>query len=146
MSYPLIYDLEPNAEPKHSQNSKTQSLNKYSEDKTDSKMSNNQVFSGRGLNCYNCLKRDKCPILQKLNELEVMRPSIRIVQSNITDNLKNRPKIDKENYKSRKQTWYQEFSKLWIVQQKCLNRRIYLHLNMNYKLFNIEPSSSNHKT
>jgi hypothetical protein len=145
MSYPLIYDLEPNAEPKHSQNSKTQSLNQYLTDKTDSKISNNQILSGRDLNCYNCLKRDKCPILQKLNELEVKRPAIRLVQSNITDNLKNIPKIDREDFKKRNREWLIRYNKVWIEQLKCLNKRTYLQLKMNYKLFNIEPSSSNHK-
>jgi hypothetical protein len=97
---------------------------------------NKEALSVPKLDCFNCKKNSICPILQKLREIEVKRPSIRLVQSNINNIIDNKKNIDKQDFNRRRREWYQEFSKLWIEQQKCLNRRIYLHNhNSKYKLF-----------
>jgi hypothetical protein len=133
------YNLKPMQSQKYSLNiARTETLNQYLASKNVIKTDEKEGHSEPKLNCYNCIKRDKCPILQKLNELEVKRPAVRLVQSNITDNLKNRPKIDREDFKKRNREWLIRYNKVWIEQLKCLNRRIYLQLHMNYKLFNIE--------
>jgi hypothetical protein len=140
------YRLKPKKSQKHSLNiARTETLNQFLTDKKNSKTENKEGHSGRGLSCFNCIKNVRCPILQKLRELEVKRPCIREVQFNITDNLKDRKKIDREDFKKRNREWLIRYDKVWIEQLKCLNRRIYLQLKMNYKLFNIEPGSTNHK-
>jgi hypothetical protein len=124
---------------------RTEVLNGYFTDKSSNKTDKREGHSEPKLNCYNCIKRDSCSILSEIEHLKSIRPQISLKQLNITDKLESIAEIDKEQFRRRRREWYQEFSKLWIVQQKCLNKRLYLHLNMNYKLFNIEPSSTSHK-
>jgi len=140
------YSLKPKKSQKHSLNiAKTETLNQYLMDIKNGKPENKEGHSKPKLNCYNCIKRDNCNILSEIEHLKAMRPQIFLVQSNITDNLKDRKNIDKENLKNRRREWLKEYGKVQIKQIRCLNKRVYLHLNMNYKLFSTGPDKSNHK-
>jgi len=117
---------------------RTETLNGYFTDKSSNKTDKKEGHSEPKLNCYNCVKRDKCSILSEIEHLMRIRPEIHLKQLNINDKFNSMKEVDREDFKKRNREWLIRYNKVWIEQLKCLNRRIYLQLHMNYKLFNIE--------
>jgi hypothetical protein len=123
---------------------KTQTLNQYLIDKSISETDKKEELSVPKLNCYNCIKRDSCDILNRIEYIKSIKPQIYLKQFNIDSSYKSNG-IDLEKFNNRKKEWLKQLGEVQILQIKCLNKRAYLHLHNNYKLFNIEPSSTNHK-
>ena len=123
---------------------KTSTLDVHSTDRNSHKTDNNQRHSGHfKLDCSTCLKRSRCETLNNVEYTKLKRPSIRSTQSSITDNFEHIPKVDMENLKSRRRTWLKQLGEVQNRQFRCLNRRIFLHLHRNYKLF--VPESNSHE-
>jgi hypothetical protein len=123
---------------------RTESLNRYLAEKSISETDKKELLSGPNLNCYNCIKRDSCDILNRIEYIKSIKPQIYLKQFNIDSSYKSNG-IDLEKFNNRKKEWLKQLGEVQILQIKCLNKRAYLHLHNNYKLFNIEPSSTNHK-
>jgi len=124
---------------------KNQTLNQYLIDKSISETDKKEVLSVPKLNCYNCIKRDSCDILNRIEYIKSIKPQIYLKQFNIDSSYKSNG-IDLEKFNNRKKEWLKQLGEVQILQIKCLNKRAYLHLHNNYRLFNIEPSSTSHKT
>jgi hypothetical protein len=89
---------------------------------------------GRLPECNNCKNRFGCTILDKLDTLRRSRPDRRGTQISI-DNL---DRLDIEPYKDRYRKWIIEYGKVCYEQDKCFNRRFFLHSQKGLRLFDIE--------
>jgi hypothetical protein len=113
---------------------KTMILDDYLANKSISKIENNELLSAPKLNCYNCLKNGNCDILNEIEHLKSAKPQIYLKQFNIDSSYKS-DTIDMEKFRDRKKEWLKTLGEVQFLQSKCLNKRSYLHLHNNYKLF-----------
>jgi hypothetical protein len=111
---------------------KIESLNRYFPDKNRDITVKKEVLPE--LNCYNCKNKDICNLLSQVQDLWNKKPQIYLKQFNIDSSFKV-DSIDLVKFKNRKKEWLKELGEAQNLQYKCLTKRSFLHLNMNYKLF-----------
>lgn len=113
---------------------KSETLNQYLTDKNIGETDKKEVLSVPKLNCYNCIKRDICDIINQIEHIKSTKPQIYLKQFNIDSSFKV-DSIDLERFRIRKKEWLKELGVIQNLQYKCLSKRSYLHLNLHYKLF-----------
>jgi hypothetical protein len=140
---PINCNLEPNNSQNRTETNKTEVLNRYFPDENITKADEKELLPVK-LDCNNCKNKDSCSLLNQVQNLWNKKPQIYLKQFNIDSSFKV-DSINLKKFRDRKKEWLKELGVIQNLQYKCLNKRAYLHLNMNYKLFNVEPSSNTHK-
>jgi len=86
------------------------------------------------LDCNTCHKRSWCNILSKLKAMKAIKPSKSGVQGNVLSYLEGKHPETK-TYKAKHKDWLLKTCDVLEKQMKCLNSRVYLHVDKGYKLF-----------
>jgi hypothetical protein len=90
------------------------------------------------LACENCNKRNLCDILDELRFLDAINPKKESFQARI-DSLDFKPNFSsKVNLKTRRKEWLMKHGEAFMKQYNCLSKRIFLHKNKSYTLFELE--------
>jgi hypothetical protein len=91
-------------------------------------------YKRKVLDCTTCHKRSWCNILSKLEAVKAIKPSKSGVQGNIPSYLEGKHPETK-TYKAKHKDWLLKTCDVLEKQMKCLNSRVYLHVDKGYKLF-----------
>jgi len=135
LSYPLLYNIIKTEQNQSPTEVKTVPKSLLFSPKTPN---NEEQSEHSRLDCSNCLRKNRCDILNNLEYVKLMRPHKKYTQFNLTDNFSNISKIDEEALKNRRRTWLKQLGEAQCRQLKCLNKRMFLYRNKNYRLFDVQ--------
>jgi hypothetical protein len=91
-------------------------------------------YKRKVLDCKTCHKRSWCNILSALKAMKAVKPSKSGVQGNVLSYLEGKPP-EAKTYKAKHKDWLLKMGDVLEKQMKCLNSKVYLHVDKGYKLF-----------